>query len=51
MVRANGAVGEACDVARGYAAEAAASLAPVGDGQVAQALAAVGVSLVDGVPV
>ena len=51
LVRANGAVGEACAVARGYAAEAAASLRAVGDGQVAQALAAVGSSLVDGVPV
>ena len=50
LVRANGAVGEACDVARGYAAEAAASLVAVGDGQVAQALAAVGSSLVDGIP-
>ena len=49
LVRANGAVGEACDVARGYAAEAAASLVAVGDGQVAQALAAVGSSLVDGI--
>jgi heptaprenyl diphosphate synthase len=50
LVRADGAVGAACDVARRHADAAAAALDRLGDGHVVKALALLGHRLVDGLP-
>lgn len=50
LVRSNGAVGAACEVARRHADAAAAALDPLGDGEVVKALALLGHRLVDGLP-
>ena len=50
LIARNGSVTTACERARAYAAEAAASLAPLGDGDVVKALAGIGDLLVDNLP-
>ncbi len=50
LVRSNGAVASAADVARAWAVEAADALAPLGGGSVVEALATLGDALIDRIP-
>ena len=50
LVRSNGAVASAADVARCYAVEAADALNPLGTGPVIDALASLGDALIDRIP-
>ena len=50
IVGSNGVVAAAVEVAREYAAQAVAALAPLGDGPAVAALVTLGPALVDGVP-